>query len=63
MSGSNYVEVGFELGAVEGETRTVACFSAIDNLIKGGAGQAVQSMNLVLGLPEKTTLADAGGFP
>ena len=63
VSGSNYVEVGFELGAPEGDTRTVACFSAIDNLVKGGAGQAVQSMNLALGLPEKTTLEDAGGYP
>jgi N-acetyl-gamma-glutamyl-phosphate reductase len=63
VSGSNYVEVGFELGAPEGDTRTVACFSAIDNLIKGGAGQAVQSMNIALGLAEKTTLEDAGGYP
>jgi LysW-gamma-L-alpha-aminoadipyl-6-phosphate/LysW-L-glutamyl-5-phosphate reductase len=63
VSGSNYAEVGFELGPVEGNERTVACFSAIDNLIKGGAGQAVQSMNITLGLDEATTLADAGGFP
>lgn len=39
------------------------CFSAIDNLIKGGAGQAVQSMNIVLGLDETLSLRDAGGFP
>ena len=63
VSGSNYAEVGFELGPVEGNERTVACFTAIDNLIKGGAGQAVQSMNLALGLAEDATLADAGGFP
>ena len=63
VSGSNYAEVGFELGPVEGNERVVACFSAIDNLIKGGAGQAVQSMNIALGLDEDTTLADAGGFP
>jgi N-acetyl-gamma-glutamyl-phosphate reductase len=63
VSGSNYAEVGFELGPVEGNERTVACFSAIDNLIKGGAGQAVQSMNLTLGLDEAATLADAGGYP
>jgi N-acetyl-gamma-glutamyl-phosphate reductase len=63
VSGSNYAEVGFELGAVEGGSRVVACFSAIDNLVKGGAGQAIQSMNLALGLPEKLTLEDAGGFP
>jgi N-acetyl-gamma-glutamyl-phosphate/LysW-gamma-L-alpha-aminoadipyl-6-phosphate reductase len=63
VSGSNYVEVGFELGPVEGNERTLACFSAIDNLIKGGAGQAVQSMNIALGLDEAETLQDAGGYP
>jgi N-acetyl-gamma-glutamyl-phosphate reductase len=63
VSGSNYAEVGFELGPIEGNERVVACFTAIDNLIKGGAGQAVQSMNIALGLDEATTLADAGGFP
>jgi N-acetyl-gamma-glutamyl-phosphate reductase len=63
VSGSNYAEVGFELGPIEGNERVVACISAIDNLIKGGAGQAVQSMNIALGLDEATTLADAGGFP
>lgn len=63
VSGSNYAEVAFELGPEESGTRLVACFSAIDNLIKGGAGQAVQSMNITLGLPEKTSLEDAGGFP
>lgn len=63
VSGSNFAEVSFELGPEEGERRLVACFSAIDNLIKGGAGQAVQSMNIVLGLPEKTSLEDPGGYP
>ena len=63
VSGSNYAEVGFELGPVEGNERVVACFTAIDNLIKGGAGQAVQSMNIALGLDEAATLADAGGYP
>ncbi len=63
VSGSNYAEVGFELGPVSGSTRVLALFSAIDNLIKGGAGQGVQNMNLVLGLDETLTLKDAGGFP
>lgn len=63
VSGSAYVEVGFELGAAEGDGRVLACFSAIDNLIKGGAGQAIQSMNIALGLDEKLTLEDAGGYP
>ncbi len=63
VSGSNYAEVGFEIGPVEDVKRLLACFSAIDNLIKGGAGQGVQNMNLVLGLDETLTLKDAGGFP
>ncbi len=63
VSGSNYAEVGFELGPEEEGARTLACFSAIDNLIKGGAGQGIQNMNLVLGLDETLTLRDPGGFP
>ncbi len=63
VSGSNYAEVGFEVGPVEDGRRTVACFSAIDNLIKGGAGQGIQNMNLVLGLDESLTLQDPGGYP
>jgi N-acetyl-gamma-glutamyl-phosphate reductase len=63
VSGSNYAEVAFELGEAAGGKRRLACFSAIDNLIKGGAGQGVQNMNLVLGLDERLTLEDAGGFP
>ena len=63
VSGTNYAEVGFELGPPEGSKRVVTCFSTLDNLVKGGAGQAVQSMNIVLGVDERTTLEDAGGFP
>jgi N-acetyl-gamma-glutamyl-phosphate reductase len=63
VSGSNYVEVGIQVGPVDGGKRLVACFSATDNLIKGGAGQAIQSMNLMLGLDERLTLEDTGGWP
>lgn len=63
VSGSNYAEVAFEYGPEEDGLRTIACFSVTDNLIKGGAGQAVQSMNIVLGLDEKTSILDPGGFP
>lgn len=63
VSGSNHAEVAFEYGPEENGVRTIACFSATDNLIKGGAGQAIQSMNIVLGLDEKTSIADPGGFP
>lgn len=63
VSGSNYVEVGFALSEPVGKTRTLTCFSALDNLIKGGAGQAIQNMNIVLGLDEKASLADPGSWP
>jgi N-acetyl-gamma-glutamyl-phosphate reductase len=64
VSGSNHVEVGFALAddADDGK-RTVSCFAVTDNLIKGGAGQAIQSMNLMLGLDERLTLEDPGAWP
>jgi len=63
VAGGNYVEVGFTLGPVTGATRRVVCFSAIDNLVKGGAGQAIQAFNAMLGFDEKTTLAEPGLWP
>jgi N-acetyl-gamma-glutamyl-phosphate/LysW-gamma-L-alpha-aminoadipyl-6-phosphate reductase len=59
VSGTNYAEVGVQ----PGPNHLVACFSALDNLIKGGAGQAIQSMNLMLGLDERLSLEDPGGWP
>jgi len=63
VAGSNYAEVGFAVGPVAGERRTVTLFSALDNLIKGGAGQAIQNMNLMLGVDEKASLEDLGQWP
>jgi N-acetyl-gamma-glutamyl-phosphate/LysW-gamma-L-alpha-aminoadipyl-6-phosphate reductase len=63
VKGTNFAEVGVQPGDVHGGKRAVACFSATDNLIKGGAGQAIQSMNLMLGLDERLTLEDPGGWP
>lgn len=63
VSGSNFAEVGVQPGDVADGLRAVAIFSATDNLIKGGAGQGIQSMNLMLGAPEMTTLEDPGGWP
>ncbi len=63
VAGSNYAEVGFALGPEANGKRTVACFAALDNLIKGGAGQAIQNMNLVLGLDETLSLQDPGSWP
>jgi N-acetyl-gamma-glutamyl-phosphate/LysW-gamma-L-alpha-aminoadipyl-6-phosphate reductase len=56
LAGSNYADVGFELDEASGR---VVAICAIDNLMKGAAGTAVQCMNLMLGWEETTGL----GFP
>lgn len=63
VSGSNYAEVGVAVGPARGGRRTATLFGATDNLVKGGAGQAIQNMNLMLGLDEKASLADPGPWP
>jgi len=55
---TNFCDIGF---AARG--RQLAVFAALDNLVKGAAGQAVQNMNLMCGLEEKTGLVLAGGNP
>lgn len=49
--------------AVHSNGDQVVVFSALDNLVKGAAGQAVQNMNLMFGLDEKTALVFTGGNP
>ena len=65
VAGANTAEVGFTLGEADASTglRTLAVVSALDNLIKGGAGQAIQNMNLMLGLDERLSLEDPGPWP
>lgn len=55
---TNFCDLGF---AVRGSELVI--FSAIDNLVKGAAGQAVQNMNLMFGLDEKTGLLLTGSNP
>jgi N-acetyl-gamma-glutamyl-phosphate reductase len=55
---TNFCDIGF---AARG--RSLVIFSAIDNLVKGAAGQAVQNMNLMFGLDEKTGLMLSGSNP
>ena len=57
VSGSNFVDIGL---VVDKRLNRVIVVSAIDNLVKGAAGQAVQNMNLMFGLDEKTGLMQAG---
>ena len=63
VAGSNYAEVKAVAGDVTDGKRLVTAFSVTDNLIKGGAGQAIQSMNLMFGFDERTSLEDPGGYP
>ena len=49
--------------AVHSNGKQIVVFSAIDNLVKGAAGQAVQNMNLMFGLDERTGLVFAGSNP
>src|SRR6266542_2878114 len=51
-------EVGVVAGPARGGRRTVTLLGATVNLVKGGAGQAIQDMNLMLGLDETASLAD-----
>lgn len=60
VEGSNYVDVNFKLDA---RTKRVIMMGAMDNLVKGAAGQAVQNMNLMFGLPEDEGLRLAPMFP
>jgi len=60
LAGSNYVDVGFEL---DPESGRLVCLAAIDNLMKGAAGSAVQSMNLMCGFDETTALEFSGLHP
>jgi LysW-gamma-L-alpha-aminoadipyl-6-phosphate/LysW-L-glutamyl-5-phosphate reductase len=61
--GSNRAEVGLALGPVDGSTRGVTVFGALDNLVKGGAGQVLQNLNLMLGHDELSGLAAPGLYP
>ncbi len=60
VKGTNYLDIGFE---VDERTNTVIAAGAIDNLVKGAAGQAVQNMNILFGLDEKTGLELVPVFP
>ena len=60
VEGSNYVDVNF---VIDRRTNRVVVMGAMDNLVKGAAGQAVQNMNLIMGLPEEEGLLMPPMFP
>lgn len=60
VEGSNYVDIGFK---IDPRTNRIIMMGAIDNLVKGAAGQAVQNMNLMFGLDECEGLDLVPMFP
>lgn len=60
VEGSNFVDVNFK---IDPRTNRIIMMGAMDNLVKGAAGQAVQNMNLLFGFPETEGLLMAPVFP
>ena len=60
VEGSNYVDVNFK---IDPRTNRIIMMGAMDNLVKGAAGQAVQNMNLLFGLPETEGLLQVPMVP
>lgn len=60
VKGTNFCEIGLK---VDHRTNTVILITAIDNLVKGAAGAAVQNMNLMMGFKETTGLDSLAVFP
>ena len=60
LSGTNFIDIGFEL---EPKTNRLVVMSAIDNLVKGSAGNVIQSLNLINGWDEKAGLEFPGLHP
>lgn len=60
VEGSNYTDINFK---IDERTNRIVVMGALDNLVKGAAGQAVQNMNLLFGLKEDTGLDLVPMFP
>jgi len=60
LQGTNFCDIGFEM---DSKTNRLVIIGAIDNLVKGTAGQAVQAMNIMFNFPETTGLEFPGLHP
>ncbi|MCL6635867.1 MAG: N-acetyl-gamma-glutamyl-phosphate reductase [Peptococcaceae bacterium] len=60
VAGTNHCDLGV---TVDPRTGRIVVVSAIDNVVKGASGQAVQNMNILCGFPEETALAGPGLYP
>ena len=58
--GTNICDIGFE---IDSRVNRLIVFSAIDNMVKGASGQAVQCLNILMGVPEETGLNSIGFHP
>ncbi|MDR0493712.1 MAG: N-acetyl-gamma-glutamyl-phosphate reductase [Nitrososphaerota archaeon] len=58
--GTNFCDVGFEIDEHAGR---LIMFSALDNMVKGAAGQGVQCLNILMGIDETTSLKSTGFHP
>ncbi|MDZ4384241.1 MAG: N-acetyl-gamma-glutamyl-phosphate reductase, partial [Nitrospirota bacterium] len=56
----NFCDIGI---AIDRRNRCIIVTSAIDNLVKGAAGEAIQNMNIMMGFEETTGLMQPGVFP
>ena len=59
VAGSNFVDIGV---CYDERLQRAVVVSSLDNIVKGAAGQAVQNMNLLFGLDEKTALTNPGFY-
>jgi N-acetyl-gamma-glutamyl-phosphate reductase len=53
VAGTNFIDIAWK---IDKRTNRIVVMSAIDNIVKGASGQAIQCMNLMLGLPETAGL-------
>ena len=60
VAGSNFIDIGFK---VDKRLKRVVVTSAIDNIVKGAAGQAVQNMNVMFGFEENLGLTQMPIYP
>jgi N-acetyl-gamma-glutamyl-phosphate reductase len=60
VRGTNVIELQ---AVVDPRTGTLVVVGAVDNLVKGAAGQAIQNANLLVGLPEDTALPTTAVYP
>jgi N-acetyl-gamma-glutamylphosphate reductase len=60
LIGSNYCDIGFD---IDERNKRIVLLSALDNLTKGAAGNAIQSMNIMFNMDEKEGLKSISPYP